>query len=138
MAGGIRTHRPGAATFLRFLAAGGLAAGANYGSRFVFSVWFPFEVAVAMAFVVGLVTGFLLMRNFVFNGAGKPVRPQAVRYLAVNAIALALTLLISSLMARSILPALGIQNHLEAIAHAFGVSVPVVTSYFGHRLSTFR
>lgn len=134
----VATDRPAPVRFLGFLAAGGLAAGANYGSRFLFSTWFPFEVAVALAFVVGLVTGFVLMRNFVFEGAGKPLRPQAIRYLGVNAVALAFTLLISSLMARSILPALGIQDHVEAIAHAFGVAVPVVTSYFGHRMSTFR
>jgi putative flippase GtrA len=124
--------------FMRYLVAGGIAAAANYFSRFVFSLWVSFEVAVVIAFGVGLCTGFVLMRQFVFGGAGKPVRPQAVKYLGVNLVALVLTVGVSSLMARLFLPALGFERHVEAIAHAFGVAVPVVTSYVGHRLATFR
>lgn len=127
-----------AARFGRYLLAGGAAAAANYGSRFVFSTWMPFEAAVVLAFLVGLVTGFTLMRQFVFDAAGKPVRAQAVKYLGVNLLALAQTLLVSSVLARWLLPLLGVETYVEAIAHAFGVAVPVVTSYFGHRHATFR
>jgi putative flippase GtrA len=45
---------------------------------------------------------------------------------------------VSLLLARWLLPAAGVEQHVEAIAHAFGVAVPVITSYFGHRLATFR
>ena len=128
----------GSSQFLRYLFAGGSAAAANYFSRFVFSLWFPFEAAVVMAFIVGLCTGFVLMRHFVFDGAGKPIRPQALKYLGVNAVALILTVCVSSFMARYLLPAIGIRSHVEAIAHAFGVAVPVLTSYVGHRHATFR
>lgn len=124
--------------FLRYLAAGGVAAAANYFSRFAFSVWFSFETAVVLAFFVGLTTGFVLMRQFVFGGAGKPVAPQAAKYVMVNLIALLLTVGVSSLLARWLLPALGVDRQVEAIAHAFGVAVPVLTSYFGHRVATFR
>jgi putative flippase GtrA len=126
------------AQFLRYLAAGGIAAAANYLSRFAFSVWFAFESAVVLAFFVGLITGFVLMRQFVFEGAGKPVAPQAVKYVLVNLVALVLTVGVSSLLARWLLPALGVVRHVEAIAHAFGVAVPVLTSYVGHRLATFK
>lgn len=124
--------------FVRYLAAGGMAAAANYFSRFGFSVWFTFEIAVALAFFVGLTTGFLLMRQFVFDGVGKPVGPQAAKYVMVNVGALVLTVGISSLLARWLLPAVGVDRHVEAIAHAFGVAVPVLTSYLGHRYATFR
>jgi putative flippase GtrA len=124
--------------FARYLLAGGAAAVANYGSRFLFSVWVPFEAAVILAFLVGLGTGFVLMRQYVFDAAGKPARPQAVRYVGVNMLALVQTLIVSSLLARWLLPLLGIALYAEAIAHAFGVAVPVVTSYFGHRNATFR
>ena len=124
--------------FLRYLAAGGVAAAANYLSRFAFSAWFTFETAVVLAFFVGLATGFVLMRQFVFDGAGKPVAPQAAKYVMVNLVALVLTVGVSSLLARWLLPALGVDRHVEAIAHAFGVAVPVLTSYFGHRMATFR
>lgn len=126
------------AQFLRYLAAGGIAAAANYLSRFAFSAWFAFEIAVVLAFFVGLITGFVLMRQFVFEGAGKPLAPQAVKYVMVNLVALVLTVGVSSLLARWLLPVLGVDRHVEAIAHAFGVAVPVLTSYVGHRLATFK
>ena len=124
--------------FARYLIAGGVAAAANYASRIVFNFWTSFEIAVVLAFFVGLTTGFFLMRQFVFGGAGKPVVPQATKYVLVNMVALALTVAVSSLLARWMLPALGVRQHVEAIAHAVGVTVPVITSYIGHRLATFR
>lgn len=128
----------GGTQFGRFLLAGGVAAAANYGSRFLFSAWFTFEVAVVLAFFVGLTTGFVLMRSYVFQAGGKPLLPQVWRYVAVNLLALLQTLVISVLLARWILPVMGINALAEPIAHAFGVAVPVITSYFGHRLATFR
>ena len=56
-----------------YLASGGIAAAANYGSRFVFSLWLPFEAAVVAAYLVGMVTAFLLMRRFAFTDSQKTV-----------------------------------------------------------------
>lgn len=124
--------------FLLFLASGGFAAAMNLGSRFLFSLWVPFEAAVVLAFGVGLVSGFVLMRLFVFDAAERPALPQAGRYLVVNMAALAQTIVVSVVLARWALPAMGILDHAEAIGHFAGVLVPVVTSYFAHRIYTFR
>ncbi|MET1078934.1 MAG: GtrA family protein [Pseudomonas sp.] len=121
-----------------FLISGGIAAGLNWGTRFLFSMVFQFEVAVVLAFVIGLLAGFTLMRLFVFQGAGKPLKPQAGKYLLVNLLALAQTLIISVLCVHWLLPLLGVVEHVEALAHLFGVLVPIVTSYFGHKFLTFR
>ncbi len=125
--------------FVRYLGAGALAALANYGSRFVFSLWLPFEVAVVLAFGVGLASGFVLMRGFAFRGSGQPVARQALWYLAVNLLALVQTLAVSLLLARWLLPPFGLAAaQAEAIAHAAGVGVPVITSYLGHKYFTFQ
>ncbi|CAG1771092.1 hypothetical protein BAC3_01546 [uncultured bacterium] len=124
--------------FVLFLLSGGLAAGLNWGSRFIFSKWLPFELAVTAAFFVGLLSGFLLMRWFVFDGRGKPIMSQAGKYVLVNLFALLQTLLISSVLARWLLPWLGMVQHIEALAHLVGVLVPVVTSYIGHKRWSFR
>lgn len=124
--------------FVLFLLSGGVAAASNWGSRFLFSEFFSFETAVILAFLVGLLSGFILMRVFVFSGARKPVVPQATKYLAVNLFALLQTVFFSVLLARYLLPSLGIIEHAEALAHLVGVLVPVVTSYFGHKFLTFR
>lgn len=124
--------------FVRFLIAGGIAAGANYGSRFLFSRWVSYEVAIVLAYLVGMVVAFALMRGHVFGAAGKTLWPQVVKFVGVNILALLQTLLISVVLARWVLISFGVVDHAEAIAHLIGVLVPVATSYFGHRFLTFR
>ena len=121
-----------------FLVAGGIAAAANYGSRFGFSLWFNYPVAIVLAYLVGMTVAFLLMRQYVFDGRGKALGPQVWRFALVNVLAVLQTLVVSLVLARWLLPALGVTQHAEAIAHAVGVAVPVVTSYFGHKLATFK
>lgn len=126
------------AQFLRFLLAGGLAAAANYGSRFVFSWWLPYPLAITFAFLVGMTVAFVLMRQYVFAAHGQRLAPQVLKFALVNAFALLQTLAVSLLLARWLLPAAGVQQHVEAIAHLVGVIVPVFTSFFGHREATFK
>jgi putative flippase GtrA len=127
------------AQFVRYLLAGAVAAAANYGSRFLFNRWMSFEIAVAAAFFIGLLVGFCLMRAYAFGARSTPsVARQAAWYVGVNLVALIQTLLISSLLLRWALPLIGVRHHAEAIAHAVGVSVPILTSYFGHKRLTFR
>ncbi|MBK9616897.1 MAG: GtrA family protein [Uliginosibacterium sp.] len=124
--------------FVRFLAAGGFAAACNYGSRFLFSLWLGYELSIVLAYLVGMTVAFLLMRAYVFDATGKALAPQVAKFVAVNLLAVLQTLVISVVLARWVLPALGVVRHGEAIAHLVGVLVPVLTSYAGHRLATFR
>lgn len=124
--------------FFYFILCGGLAAGLNWGSRFLFALVVPFEIAVVLAFFVGLLSGFILMRFFVFDGGNKPIAPQISKYILVNLFALLQTLLISLIFARWALPAVGINDYAEGLGHLVGVLVPVITSYFGHKFLTFR
>lgn len=124
--------------FLRFLAAGGIAAAANYGSRFAFSLAFSYPVAIVLAYLVGMTVAFLLMRQYVFDAAQGHARHQVPRFVFVNVLAVLQTLAVSLVLARWALPALGVERRAEAIAHLVGVLVPVVTSYVGHKRLTFR
>lgn len=124
--------------FLRFLIAGGVAAGANFGSRFVFSMFLDYGFAVFFAYLVGMLVAFLLMRGHVFDAKGGSLAPQVAKFVGVNVVAVLQTLVISLVLARWVLPSFGIVEHAEALAHLVGVLVPVVTSYFGHKFLTFR
>jgi len=124
--------------FFLFLLCGGAAVGLNWASRFLFSIWIPFPWAVTAAFCVGLVSGFVLMRLFVFAERGGALRSQMTKFLLVNLFALAQTLLVSLVVAKWLTPFTGTADSAEAVAHLAGLLVPVVTSYFGHRLLTFR
>ncbi|MGA9032719.1 MAG: GtrA family protein, partial [Sulfuricaulis sp.] len=112
--------------------------GANYGSRFLFSRWVSYEQAIVLAYLVGMFVAFLLMRGHVFEAKGKALAPQVAKFVGVNILALSQTLIISVVLARWVLPTLGIDEHAKALAHLVGVLVPVVTSYFGHKIFTFR
>ncbi len=123
--------------FLAFLVSGGLAAIANFGSRIVFNRWLSFSTSVVLAFFVGLLTGFMLMKLFVFPGSRKSLKHSAVFYLLVNLAALAQTWVISMLLAYYVLPWLEIHRFVREIAHGCGIAMPVFTSYIGHKRWTF-
>ncbi len=124
---------------VRFLAVGIVAAAANFGSRFAFSVVVPFATAVVLAFFVGLTTAFVLNRSFVFVRAqSTPWAGEALRFTIVNLAGLVLTLAVSVWLAQSLLPAVGVERGREAIAHFCGIGATVVTSYAAHKWWTFR
>lgn len=123
--------------FGRFLLAGGIAAAANYGSRFVFSLWLGYAWAIVCAYLVGMAVAFVLMRGFVFDAAGRDLGPQVAKFVAINALAVLQTVLISLALVRWVFGPLGLP-HAEALAHLIGVLVPIGTSYIGHKLATFR
>lgn len=123
--------------FSRFLLAGGVAALANYGSRFFFSVYCSYPAAIVLAYCIGMLTAFLLMRGYVFDARERNLAPQVAKFALVNALAVIQTLGISMLLVHWVLPTLGIAWQVEAIAHAVGVATPVLTSFILHKRSTF-
>lgn len=56
--------------FMHFLGVGGIAARANLCSRYLFDFVMPFEVAVVLAYTVGMVIGFFLFQKMLFGGGG--------------------------------------------------------------------
>jgi putative flippase GtrA len=131
----VRAHT---AQFIRFLAAGGLAAAANIGSRIIFSQWVALPVAVVLAYLVGMSVAFALMRRYVFSTGREGIRRQATIFALVNVAAVIQTLVVTLLLARFLLPWAGVRNQVELIAHVVGVGVPLVTSFIGHKYWSFR
>lgn len=129
----------GAKHFLVFALCGGLAACANLGSRWMLSHWLAYPVAISIAYGIGMLTGFLLFKFFVFDsGKSKRVLKETLWYIVVNIFALLQTLFISIFLAGYVFPWTGIDFYPHDVAHLIGVMVPVVTSYFGHKHFTFR
>lgn len=124
--------------FMKFLAAGSIAALANFGSRILLSAWMVYVPSIVVAYCIGMVTAFVLNRVFVFDDAVSPLHHQVGWFTLVNMAAVTQTLIISIGLADYALPAMGIRAHAETIAHGFGVMVPVATSYIGHKRLTFR
>jgi putative flippase GtrA len=123
---------------LRFLAAGGTSAVLNMGSRWLLGHVVSYELSVALAYVVGIVSAFLLMRFFVFEPAGDAGHAQFTRFVLVNVVGFAVVYAVSVGLARGVFPAIGFHWHADTIAHGFGVASSALTSYQGHRLFSFR
>ncbi len=124
--------------FMKFVIAGGLAALANFSSRILLSTLFPYVVAIILAYGIGMVTAFILVRLFVFERSDNPLHHQAFWFTLVNFAAVLQTIGISLLFAHLIFPHLGFAWHSETVAHGIGVIFPVFTSYLGHKHWSFR
>ena len=123
--------------FILFFVAGGVAAAVNWLSRIAFSAFVSLELAVIFAFGVGLTTGYLLNRRFVFESSGRSVQDEYSRFLLVNLVALVQVFAITIGLSRWFFPALDFTWHKDEIAHAIGVASPIITSYIGHKYFTF-
>src|SRR5215468_2565786 len=125
-------------TLIRFVLAGGAAALVNFGARIALSVQLPYAAAIVFAYCAGMATAFLLNRRFVFRQATTRLHQQVAWFVTVNLLALLQTLAVSLLLAGVVLPRLGWTWHAHELAHAAGIAIPIVTSYFGHKHWTFR
>jgi len=124
--------------FLTFLVTGGIAALVNFGSRILFNEWMPFWLAVVVAYLVGMLTAFVLARMFVFSAGTQSMGQSMLRFALVNVLAIAQTWIISMVLAYWVLPAMGLRHWVPEIAHAIGIMVPVFTSYLGHKHWSFK
>ncbi|WP_240782377.1 GtrA family protein [Roseococcus sp. SYP-B2431] len=123
--------------FVRFVLTGGTAAAVNIGARMLLSLAMPYEAAVAVAYLIGMATAYLLARRFVFAASGGSMAGEFWRFALVNLIALAQVWLVSVGLARLVFPAIGFTFHAETVAHVIGVLSPIGTSYIGHRRFSF-
>lgn len=124
--------------FFSFAIAGGIAAVANILSRILINHWLSYSASIWLAYLVGMITAFVLNRLFVFNEAGNRLHQQIFWFTAVNLIAVLQTWIVSLLLADHLFPWMGFDWHVETVAHAIGVAAPIITSYFGHKYITFR
>jgi putative flippase GtrA len=124
--------------FFRFLLTGGVAAAVNVVSRWFLSSVMPFEAAVVVAYLIGMITAFSLARSYVFERSERHVRSEAARFVLVNLAALLQVWIVSVGLADWVFPKIAFVWQAELIAHVIGVLTPVVSSYFGHKYFTFK
>ncbi|MDC3009862.1 GtrA family protein [Synechococcus sp. AH-736-G20] len=124
--------------FFLFLITGGVAALINIGSRIGFSQVLRFELAVLAAYAIGMVTAYALARRYVFLQTQQSVKRSFAAFALINLAAVLQTWLVSIGIRTWLLPVIGVAALVDLIAHSFGVVVPVITSFFGHKYVSFR
>jgi putative flippase GtrA len=124
--------------FLKFLAVGGFAAAINFLSRILLNYLVAFVYAVILAYLIGMAVAFFLSKVLVFKPKdGKTVK-QGAYFFLVNILAVGQTLVVSVLLAEYIFPNMGFSFHPKEIAHLVGISMPIFTSFLGHKYFTFK
>jgi len=124
--------------FVKFLIVGGIATLVNFLSRIILGMWLGYITSIVIAYCIGLIASFALNKVFVFEQSTNALHHQLIWFTLVNLAAFPQILLISLLFARVIFPAIGMHWHVETVAHAVGLAVPVFTSYFGYKHLSFR
>lgn len=130
--------REGLHRFVKFVAVGGFAALVNIGSRIEINIFVSYRWAVALAYLIGMTTAFILTKLLVFEKSGRKTHHEFFWFTVVNMLAAVQVWLVSVGLAEYYFPWIGFNRNPELVAHFIGVSVPVFTSYFGHKHLSFR
>lgn len=123
--------------FITFVVTGGMSAVFNLGTRALCSTVMPYELAIAVGYLVGMTVAFLLARRFVFEAASGSTHGQYGRFAIVNVVSFLITLGVSVGLARGLFPRIGMHWHAEDVAHFIGVASPTVLSYYAHKHFSF-
>ena len=124
--------------FAKFLLVGGFAAGVNFGVRIILSMFLSYGWAVFVAYLFGMTTAYFLSKIWVFAGSGRSVVSEAYYFSIVNIIAVVQVWIISVSLAQYVFPRMGVYSYSEEIAHFIGLSVPIFTSFLGHKYMSFK
>jgi len=129
--------RWGRSTEVRFLIAGSAAAIVNWLVRFPLEWIMPFAATLVVAMAIGLVSGFLLYKAWVFPPTDRPLLLQIRDFLLVNVVG-QLVMLTVAILLREVLVAVGVGTVIAGgLAHLSGIGVGAAANYVGHRFFTF-
>jgi putative flippase GtrA len=124
--------------FIIFLLTGGLAALVNFISRIWLSRFVDYPIAIVLAYIIGMITAFILAKLVVFKSSQQSIQRSVFYFILVNLVAVLQTWIISIGLAYYVFPYLGFKIYVPEIAHAIGLTVPIVTSYIGHKRFSFK
>lgn len=124
--------------FVQFLLVGGVAALVNFLARIIINNFVTFAVAVVLAYLVGMLTAFVLSKWFVFEKSGRHHLHELRDFTLVNLVAAVQVWAISVGLEHYVFPAMGFHFYAPEVAHLIGLSIPAVTSYYGHKHFSFR
>jgi putative flippase GtrA len=124
--------------FTLFVMVGLLAAIVSIISRALLSGITVFELAVALAQLIGFAVAFSLGRMIVFTDFSGSLAGACRRFFIVNLVSVTIVTVVSALLYRTGLPLLGWTFYPDYAAHFIGVGAATLPSYFGHRFYSFR
>ena len=123
--------------YLAFLLCGGSGSAVNWATRFAYSRYVSFSLAVVFAYATGMVVSYVLYRLFVFRQSRRPLARRILAYIAVDGFGCVQTLLIANGLRLFVFRAFLSEGAAEALGHAGGIGSLAITSFFLHKFITF-
>jgi len=124
--------------FAGFVGVGIASASLSLVTRFLANLIVPFELAVGIAHVVGMLFSFTVNRLLIFPMSRRAVWDELARFTLVNLVSLTIATGVSSWVYRMVLPSLGITEFTGLIAHVIGLGACTLPSFLGHKFFSFR
>lgn len=124
--------------FIRFVVIGAIAALINLVSRYYFSNFLSFKLAVFFAYLVGMAFAFIAFKQWVFPKEERALKREVIYFVIVNFVALLQVWIVSILIGDYIFPMINFTFYPYDIAHILGVISPTFTSFLGHKYFTFH
>lgn len=123
---------------LKFLFCGAISALFNISSRCLFSWYFPYWLAIVLAYIIGMATAFALFKFFVFNAGTTQKTPKEIFwFICINLSGLLQTLLVSLFLIHWVFPGIHFSFHPYEVAHIIGIGSLAISSFIGHSYLTF-
>lgn len=123
--------------FLAFLAVGSLAAAIHWLCRYFLSYWISFEYAVAIAYVFGIASAFILNKIYVFPNTNRSVNKQMRDFVLTN-VAFFPVVWVMSILLVSVLSSAGVTMYTEGIAHGVAISIPMMATFLIYKFIAFK
>jgi len=124
--------------FVRFVVAAGLSVPVNIGSRILLSHFLPYEIAIVLSHICGMLVAYVLTRLFVFERSGRGTGSELGRFAVINVVSAAQTWLVAVGLVRLVFPAFAFETEPELVAHVVALALASATSFYGHRRYSFH
>lgn len=121
-----------------FLLAGGIAALANWSSRFIFNLFMSYAAAIVAAYALGMAVAFVLNKRYVFPYSRRPVAAEMSFFVLFNLAAFPVVWAIAYVLGERILPGVLPRQLALALGHGCAVAVPALVNFVLHKSITFR
>ena len=123
--------------FLQFFLAALSAAAVNFLVRLLLDPFTGYYYAIVIAYIVGTVFAFFMYQHKVFGNGVRPLWQETLLFTFVTLAAIAQTLIVSVVLADHVFPVIRWEWYPKEVAHVIGMSVPMFSSFLGHKYLTF-
>jgi putative flippase GtrA len=122
---------------LKFIIVGLLAVTVNWYSRLAITDIATFDIAILIAYPIGMAVAFVLNRFFVFPKNRTPIKIQVRRFIIINLAFIPIVWLCAIGLNQWFI-SYYFHAHSEDLAHAIALALPMLLTFLMYKFLVFR